>query len=643
VKIKVFGVLMALVLALSLCLVVAAPAVAAGTTWYVTTGGNDTTGDGSSGNPYATITKAQSMAVDGDTIDVAAGSYTESIVVTKRLTIQGKGSGSNPAVDTIIVPTDTSKATIRLQAKGTSATDRLVIKDMLLTDGFAGIYFQANSGDYTTLDNVACVNNSHVGIQTDIGGSTVHPDLVLHNCNLSSNGGHGFYGNTSGIFDGIQFINCHMDNNAGLGLYLVGRVTGLYVSGGSYNNNDADHNDATTCGIYTADLNTGFASPKANVIENAAINGNPRGTYLWTSGGPSFVIDGVTVNNNTATAGITVLVKSGTLDDLQVINSTANGNAQWGIYTLTTAGIIGNVTIDNIHVEENGYWGVYIRGYSGSAPVLGGSVSNSQIINNNTGVYLNGNVTGVSITNNDISNNGGPTGIDVTEGAAAGNEAHHNNIVGNGVGVNNADTDDDFNATCNWWGNASGPTHASNPGGTGDAVSDGVIFAPWLIGEAPDGQCLGGTPMGYKLDAKAELENISNGKKVEDKVDKAIEHLDKSLDPTLWDGDSHLDAKHGDKVFNEEKNIVKDLLKLEKDKKTDPDIVTELEAVIVKLLTADKMLAQTAIDENTSLDGKEIDKANEEMDKAQEELDKGNPDKAIDHYKNAWKHAQKAG
>jgi len=30
------------------------------------------------------------------------------------------------------------------------------------------------------------------------------------------------------------------------------------------------------------------------------------------------------------------------------------------------------------------------------------------------------------------------------------------------------------------------------------------------------------------------------------------------------------------------------------------------------------------------------------MDKAQEKLDEGKPDKAIDHYKKAWEHAQNA-
>jgi len=35
-------------------------------------------------------------------------------------------------------------------------------------------------------------------------------------------------------------------------------------------------------------------------------------------------------------------------------------------------------------------------------------------------------------------------------------------------------------AVNNWWGSSTGPTHISNPTGTGDAVNDGVTFSPWL-------------------------------------------------------------------------------------------------------------------------------------------------------------------
>jgi cytoskeletal protein CcmA (bactofilin family) len=54
-----------------------------------------------------------------------------------------------------------------------------------------------------------------------------------------------------------------------------------------------------------------------------------------------------------------------------------------------------------------------------------------------------------------------------------------NQIFDNGAfGVFNS-TGVAANAAGNWWGDASGPTHASNLGGTGDVVSDDVTYSPW--------------------------------------------------------------------------------------------------------------------------------------------------------------------
>jgi hypothetical protein len=72
--------------------------------------------------------------------------------------------------------------------------------------------------------------------------------------------------------------------------------------------------------------------------------------------------------------------------------------------------------------------------------------------------------------------------------------AHQNNFEGNTADGIRHDGLGTFNATCNWWNSASGPTNAGNPGGTGDGVSGPVNFTPWLIAPAPGGACLGGVP-----------------------------------------------------------------------------------------------------------------------------------------------------
>ena len=138
--------------------------------------------------------------------------------------------------------------------------------------------------------------------------------------------------------------------------------------------------------------------------------------------------------------------------------------------------------------------------------------------------------------------------------------------------------------------------------------------------------------------------------KTDERIEKAIVHIEKSLAPELWETEFSLTEK-GKKVFKEEKKAVKELMKVE-------DI--DVSKSIGSLVSTGQILAQIAIYMATKTaeaaecyDGgnddpecdkalKEIDKAEAEIDKAQKEYDKGKYDKAIDHYKKAWEHAQKA-
>jgi len=77
-------------------------------------------------------------------------------------------------------------------------------------------------------------------------------------------------------------------------------------------------------------------------------------------------------------------------------------------------------------------------------------------------------------------------GICIFGDGATGVEAHRNNIVGNTeFGVLNEVPETTVDATSNWWGDPSGPRHATNLGGSGDAVSDNVTFYPWLFDSYP--------------------------------------------------------------------------------------------------------------------------------------------------------------
>ena len=83
------------------------------------------------------------------------------------------------------------------------------------------------------------------------------------------------------------------------------------------------------------------------------------------------------------------------------------------------------------------------------------------------------------ITHSTLSNNA--NGVRAT--GASDPVINHCDIYDNiYYGVNNVNKGFTIDATNNWWGSDYGPTHASNPDGTGDAVSDEVNFTPFLGG-----------------------------------------------------------------------------------------------------------------------------------------------------------------
>jgi len=111
-------------------------------------------------------------------------------------------------------------------------------------------------------------------------------------------------------------------------------------------------------------------------------------------------------------------------------------------------------------------------------------ISGNTIVENERGIRLAGG--GFAIVRNIISDND-DYGIQAGAGTVSmdGLTIHYNCILNNGrIGVENGSgLEVSIDATFNWWGDVSGPYHATlNSAGTGDPVSDGVDFDPWLTG-----------------------------------------------------------------------------------------------------------------------------------------------------------------
>jgi len=88
---RIISIVFALALVLGLTLVATTP-VAAATTWYVDDD-NCPGGSGTVGDPFCTIQAAVTAASSGDTIMVAAGTYSEGVTLTKGIDLKFVGAG----------------------------------------------------------------------------------------------------------------------------------------------------------------------------------------------------------------------------------------------------------------------------------------------------------------------------------------------------------------------------------------------------------------------------------------------------------------------------------------------------------------------------------------------------------------------
>jgi parallel beta-helix repeat protein len=141
---------------------------------------------------------------------------------------------------------------------------------------------------------------------------------------------------------------------------------------------------------------------------------------------------------------------------------TGKGTGDWLDYTLDiSAGAV--VTVDDCAIS----------GCRGVASV-DGSTSAAIMVTTYFGAGTEATITNCTLTDNTA---GIEVGYDASDASTV--VAHQNDIHGNDTGVSS--TNPTVDATGNWWGVQSGPYHPTlNPGGTGNPVSDHVLFEPWI-------------------------------------------------------------------------------------------------------------------------------------------------------------------
>jgi hypothetical protein len=108
----------------------------------------------------------------------------------------------------------------------------------------------------------------------------------------------------------------------------------------------------------------------------------------------------------------------------------------------------------------------------------------------------------------------------------------------------------------------------------------------------------------------------------------------------LWVDETHLDRRNGQWVFLHEKDAVKELVEIIKHRMSQiPDATAQ--NLIERLVRADRLLAVVSIQDAAGAgeNPSRLAQARAEVAKGDQAAAKGSPDQAIQHYRNAWKHA----
>jgi len=272
-------------------------------------------------NPGDSIQAAVTAASAGDTISIAAGTYSEdSIVIDKQLIIQGAGSAS-----TIIDGSGGTGDILVLRAGGLSATDRMVIRDLQLTGAAGhGIRAYKTGGlnlDHLTLDNVVATGNGSRGVE--IHNDTVVSDMEITSCAFVSNGAQGLRTASNVIVDGMLIADSTFDGNT-YGMYLQGTINDVTVLRSTFNNSVGGY------GAYMTET-----GPLTNLtIEDCQFHNNVVGFMVWN------------LQDNA---------------DITIVNSSFRENDKWGVLiwgnTLTNV-LVQDCTVQNNDALGGGYYGL---------------------------------------------------------------------------------------------------------------------------------------------------------------------------------------------------------------------------------------------------------------------------------------------
>jgi hypothetical protein len=330
-------------------LVAASPALAVGTINVSSVTGSDEEGTGTVAAPYATIAKAVAVAVDGDTISVASGTYAGA-TVNKDVTIVGSGASNVTSLLSLVAGAEGATiATLHFTADTTQI--RVDGLDGSPVTTIANNTFdlpangpQSNSVEIGSGHGLQIVSNTFTGDGSGVNSASVNiigePTGLISDIGVIGNISTGYtnffvaVGNGTAGIDGITITANEVSGATGSGaVYLSENLQNLDISGNYFHDN----------------VNNG--------VRLTLYNGGSEATYDEI--GPGIDISGNVFADNEGG----IRVEEGTVDD--DVTATGNvflGNTSYGVSNESEATV----------VATGGSWSTGTPGSSGTDSVTSG-------------------------------------------------------------------------------------------------------------------------------------------------------------------------------------------------------------------------------------------------------------------------------
>lgn len=370
-----------------------------------------------------TIQGAIDAASSGDTINVAAGTYTEQLVINKSLTLIGTGAPviTPPAAIASFKYPETTKfwEPVVFAYGGTADEDNIITGPETISVTMSGFIING-------ANRAPASGHRTAGILLRNVGGTISSNTVQNM-----------------LIDGFETFGIHAQGNSVIS--ITGNTVSGYARGGIVANGDSS----------TA------PDPVATIANNTVTGPGMGVAVTWAPNG--------------------ILIAWGANGTIQ--SNTVSGNG-WPGTDWTGSGILVAGT-DDVLVKENqvegNETGIAVGGYASPDTATGNQIKDNTLQGNEYGLAVQGQAINTTITGNTITGSL-YDGIDVWgDPAPTGTVIENNTISGNNIAADPTAAElwigsgvTAVDASPNWWGSAAGPA---------SVVGDATI-APWCADEA---------------------------------------------------------------------------------------------------------------------------------------------------------------